>query len=212
MIQKKINLYLILCLGFILISNNLLSFLSFSVKAQSSELHTNNSTDNYSKAQGNGGNDTAAAADAADIGTTTLMNLDNQTQQSSQPRMNSCLNMMNPGMMTFYAYGSIIGSIKSGPVLNHSLSQIKISLSQAATAAEKEIGNNSHAIEAYLCDANGYLVYMIWLRGLHTDITDAIVDPANGKILLKNSNLFPPLQQNMSSDSMIMSNMPGMNH
>jgi hypothetical protein len=123
--------------------------------------------------------------------------------------------MMNPGMMTYYAYGSIVGSIKSGPVLNDSLSQIKISLSQAATAAEKEIGNNSHAIEAYLCDANGYLVYMIWLRGQHTaaaDITDAIVDPANGKILLKNSNLFPPLQQNLSSDSMIMSNMPGMNH
>ena len=149
---------------------------------------------------------------AADIGTTTLMNLDNQTQQSSLLRMNSCLNMMNPGMMTYYAYGSIVGSIKSGPVLNDSLSQIKISLSQAATAAEKEIGNNSHAIEAYLCDANGYLVYMIWVRGAHTGITDAIVDPANGKTLLKNSNLFPPSQQNLSSDSMNMSNMPGMNH
>jgi hypothetical protein len=73
--------------------------------------------------------------------------------------------MMNPGMMTMYAYNNITGSLKLDPILNNTISQIKISLSQAATTAEQELGNNSHVIEAYLCDANGYLVYMIWLRG-----------------------------------------------
>lgn len=187
---------------FILISSSLSPFLSFGIINAQNSRYDSNITGNFSKEQVNGG---GGGDSGADIGTTSILNLDNQTQQQQQqPRMNSCLNMMNPGMMTFYAYGSIVGSIKSGPVLNRSLSQITTSLSQAAIAAEKEIGNNSHAIEAYLCEANGYLVYMIWLRSPNTDITDVIVDPANGKILLKNSNLFPPLQYNMSADDMMM--------
>ena len=200
--SKKINLCLMLCMTFILISSSPLPFLSFGkINAQDSRYNSNN-TGSFSKEQIDEG---VGGGSGADIGTATILNLDNQTQeQQQQPRMNSCINMMNPGMMTFYAYGSIMGSIKSGPVLNSSLSQIHTSLSQAATAAEKEIGNNSHAIEAYLCEANGYLVYMIWLRSPNNYITDVIVDPANGKILLKNSNLFPPLQQNMSADDMMM--------
>lgn len=196
--SKKINLCLMLCMTFILISSSLSSFLSFGIINAPNSRYDSNNTGNFSIEHVNGGG-------GSDIGTTTILNLDNQTQQQQQqPRMNSCLNMMNPGMMTFYAYGSVVGSIKSGPVLNSSLSQITTSLSQAAIVAEKEIGNNSHAIEAYLCEANGYLVYMIWLRSPNTDITDVIVDPANGKILLKNSNLFPPPQHNMSADDMMM--------
>lgn len=189
---KKITLYLILFLT-LLISNSLLSFLPFNmIGAQNVGLYTNDTGGSQEQ------------LDGSDIGTTTIVNSDNQTQQQ---RMNSCLNLMNPSMITYDAYGSIIGSIKSGPDLNSSLSQIKISLSQAATIAEKGIGNNSHAIEAYLCDANGYLVYMIWVRSSNADIADTIIDPANGKILLKNSNLFTPLQQNMSTNSMTMSEM-----
>jgi uncharacterized membrane protein YkoI len=116
---------------------------------------------------------------------------------------------MNPGMMTEYAYNAVNGSIKLGTKLNSSLSQIKISLSQAATMAEQEIGNNSHAVEAYLCNTNGYLIYMIWLRNSNTgNTTDVLVDPANGKTLLKNSNLFPPITQQQQQLSMNM--MPGM--
>jgi hypothetical protein len=126
-------------------------------------------------------------------------NSGNQTQMT---RMNSCLNMMNPGMMTMYGYNNIVGSIKLDPILNNSLSLITISLGQAATIAEKEIGNNSHSIEAYLCDANGYLVYMIWVKSPNADTTDVIVDPSNGKILLKNSNLFP--QQKSMGNHMMM--------
>lgn len=138
----------------------------------------------------------------------------NQTQEA---KMNPCLNMMNPGMMTEYAYNTVNGSIKLGTNLNSSLSQIKISLSQTATMAEQKIGNNSHAVEAYLCNANGYLIYMIWLRNSNNgSTTDILVDPVNGKTLLKNSNLFPPLslsqqQQSQSSMNMIPSIL-GMKH
>ena len=138
----------------------------------------------------------------------------NQTQEA---KMNPCLNMMNPGMMTEYAYNTVNGSIKLGTNLNSSLSQIKISLSQAATMAEQKIGNNSHAVEAYLCNANGYLIYMVWLRNSNNgSTTDILVDPVNGKTLLKNSNLFPPLslsqqQQSQSSMNMIPSIL-GMKH
>jgi len=111
-------------------------------------------------------------------------------------------------MMTEYAYNTVNGSINLGTNLNSSLSQIKISLSQAATMAEQEIDNNSHAVEAYLCNANGYLIYMVWLRNSNNgSTTDVLVDPANGKTLLKNSNLFPPLslsQQQQSQSSMNM--------
>jgi len=139
------------------------------------------------------------------LGNTSIITSSNQTQEA---KMHPCLNMMNPGMMTEYAYNTVNGSIKLGTNLNSSLSQIKIILSQAATMAEQEIGNNSHAIEAYLCNANGYLIYMVWLRNSNNgSTTDVLVDPANGKTLLKNSNLFPPLslsQQQQSQSSMNM--------
>jgi uncharacterized membrane protein YkoI len=137
---------------------------------------------------------------------TTVIDSENQTQMA---KMNPCLNLMNPGMMTVDAYNNIVGSLKIGKVLNNTFSQIKISLSKAATIAEKEIGNNSHAIEAYLCDANGYIVYMIWVRSPNANTIDAVVDPTNGKILLKDSNLL--LQQNSGDSHMVMPGMLGIN-
>ena len=42
---------------------------------------------------------------------TSIITSSNQTQEA---KMNPCLNMMNPGMMTEYAYNTVNGSIKSG--------------------------------------------------------------------------------------------------
>jgi hypothetical protein len=185
--NQTIFLYLTVFLAIIIISSNILSLLSFTkINAQIADVYVNNTTPSEG---------------------TSIIISGNQTQI---PKMNPCLNMMNPGMMTMYAYNNITGSLKLDPVLNDTISQIKISLSQAATTAEQEIGNNSHAIEAYLCDANGYLVYMIWLMGQNAHTTDVIVDPANGKVLLKNSNLFP--QQKSMDNHMMMSGMHEMNH
>jgi hypothetical protein len=118
----------------------------------------------------------------------------------------SCLNLMNPGMMTMNAYDNINGSIKlDATTTNYALSKIKISLSQAATTAEEAIGNNSRAVEAYLCDANGYLVYMVWIMNEYAhNAIDVIVNPANGEVLLKNSNL---LQQYSTNNRLMMQNM-----
>jgi Peptidase propeptide and YPEB domain len=178
---------LAICLAIITALSIILSLLSFdSINAQISDVIVNNTITSEG---------------------TNFSNPENQTQMT---RMNSCLNMMNPGMMTMYGYNNIAGSIKLDPILNNSLSHITISLGQATTIAEEEIGNNSRSIEAYLCDANGYLVYMIWVRSPNTDTTDVIVDPSNGKILLKNSNLFP--QQKSMDNHMMMPGMHGINH
>ncbi len=61
------------------------------------------------------------------LGNTSIITSSNQTQEA---KMNPCLNMMNPGMMTEYAYNTVNGSINLGTNLNSSLSHIKISLSQ----------------------------------------------------------------------------------
>ncbi len=138
---------------------------------------------------------------------TNIMNSGNQIQMA---KINSCLNKMNPGMMTVYAYSNIVGSIKIKPILNDTISKIKINLSHATDIAEKEIDNNSHATEAYLCDANGYLVYMIWVRGINSEMIDIVVDPGNGRILLKNSNLLS--QQNSMNNHTTLQGLYTINH
>jgi hypothetical protein len=63
-------------------------------------------------------------------------------------------------------------------------SQIKTSLSDASSAAEKSIGNNSHAVAAHISDENGYLVYVVAIADSNGKVHKLIIDPANGKILL----------------------------
>jgi hypothetical protein len=185
--NSKIFLSLTMYLAVILVLSNVLFLLSLNnINAQIADVYINNTITSEG---------------------TNIINPGNQTQMA---KMNLCLNMMNPGMMTVYAYNNIVGSMKINPVINNTISQIKISLSHAATIAEKEIGNNSHTVEAYLCDANGYLVCMMWVISPNTYTTDVVVDPANGKILLKDSNLLP--KQNSTDNHMMMPGMLGMNH
>ena len=65
---------------------------------------------------------------------TTVINSENQTQVA---KMNPCLNLMNPGMMTVDAYNNIVGSLKIGKVLNNTFSQIQISLKQGGNNCRK---------------------------------------------------------------------------
>lgn len=48
---------------------------------------------------------------------------------------------------------------------------------------EKTVGNNSHVVLAHLGEANGYLVYTVWLVNSNYKFHKAIVDVANGKVL-----------------------------
>lgn len=76
--------------------------------------------------------------------------------------------MMNKAKMTMasglnYTKGeNITGSIDFMSAIAKAIaSQIKTSLSDATIAAEKSIGNNSHAVSAHIGDENGYLVYVV---------------------------------------------------
>lgn len=59
---------------------------------------------------------------------------------------------------------NITGSLKLSTIFGNALApQIKISLSQATTTAQKSVGNNSHALESHIGVENGYLVYPVWV-------------------------------------------------
>jgi hypothetical protein len=93
--------------------------------------------------------------------------------------------MMGPGMMMpAAAPPNVTGSISISSLIGNALaSQIKVSLSQANDSAEKAVGNNTHAIAAHLGQANGYLVYTVWVVDGSFKLHRAIVDPGNGKVL-----------------------------
>jgi hypothetical protein len=93
----------------------------------------------------------------------------------------SAAGRMGPGMMMA---PNITGSVNLTTTIGNALaSKIKVGLSQAADAAEKAVGNNSHAVSAHLGEANGYLVYTVWLVDSNYKFHKAIVDVANGKVL-----------------------------
>jgi hypothetical protein len=100
-------------------------------------------------------------------------------------------NMMNKGKMTtgsglnFTKGENITGSIDFMSAITKAIaSQINTSLSDASSAAEKSIGNNSHAVSAHVSQENGYLVYVVAIVDSNGKVHKLIIDPADGKILL----------------------------
>lgn len=79
---------------------------------------------------------------------------------------------------------NITGSLKFSTILGNALSsQIKVGLNQSAMAAEKAIGNNSHAVAAHFGMENGHLVYTVWVIDGSYNLHKVIVDAGNGKVL-----------------------------
>ena len=79
---------------------------------------------------------------------------------------------------------NVTGSIKLRNIVGNAISsQIKISLVQAAMAAEKAVGNNSHAVAANLGQDNGFLVYTVWVADSNYNFHRIVVDAGNGKLL-----------------------------
>jgi hypothetical protein len=62
-------------------------------------------------------------------------------------------------------------------------SKVNTSLTQAVTAAEQSVGNNSFALAAFGADIGGDLLYTIILGTPGTDFYYVIVDPGNGQVL-----------------------------
>jgi uncharacterized membrane protein YkoI len=79
---------------------------------------------------------------------------------------------------------NLTGSVQVFPRLSQIIqSKASVSLSAAATTAEKSVGQNSHAISAHVAVVNGYLVYTIRVVDTNNNIHRVIVDAGNGKVL-----------------------------
>jgi len=79
---------------------------------------------------------------------------------------------------------NLTGSVQVFPRLSQIIqSKASVSLSAAATSAEKCVGQNSHAISAHVVVVNGYLVYTIRVVDTNNNIHRVIVDAGNGKVL-----------------------------
>jgi plastocyanin len=115
-------------------------------------------------------------------------------KQNSDSQMMGAMdadNMASGGMMTTNLGGNkmiagnknITSSINFMNIINQAIeSKVNISLSEAITAAEG-IGNNSHAVAAYLGEENRYLVYNIMVMDPSSNFSKVIVDPGNGHLL-----------------------------
>ena len=79
---------------------------------------------------------------------------------------------------------NLTGSVQIFPRLSQIIqSKASVSLSTAATTAEKSVGPNSHAISAHVAVVNGYLVYTVRVVDTNNNIHRVIVDAGNGKVL-----------------------------
>ena len=76
------------------------------------------------------------------------------------------------------------GSVNISNVIRESFDPlIKLSLSEAITSAETNIGNETSAVAAFMHPVKGYLVYVIYLLNNQNDVTKVIIDVGTGEIL-----------------------------
>jgi hypothetical protein len=105
-------------------------------------------------------------------------------QMMGGPNMMKWKMPMSSGM-NFTKGENVTGSIDFMSAISKAIAlQIKTSLSNASSAAEKSVGNNSHAVAAHISDENGYLVYVVLIVDSNGKVHKLIIDPSNGKILL----------------------------
>jgi uncharacterized membrane protein YkoI len=76
------------------------------------------------------------------------------------------------------------GSVDISKVIRESFDPlIKISLSEAITHAETNIGNDTSAVAAFMHPVKGYLVHVVYLLNNQNEVTKAIIDVGTGEIL-----------------------------
>ena len=93
-------------------------------------------------------------------------------------------NQSNMMMQMVGAGQNVTGSINLFSTVSNAIeTQVKVSLSDAASAAEGAVDNSSHAVAAHIGEANGYLIYCVWVLGPGMNMNMVIVDPGNGQVL-----------------------------
>jgi len=148
------------------------------------------------------------------------VSLNQQTHsQTINPNMMPNGSFMHPNLM-FNGSGinpmimqgqNVTGSIDlMQTMFNSIISQVNVTLSDAAVTAQKQIGSNSHVVSAHLDVVNGYLTYTVCVIDPDMNIHRLIIDAGNGKVL---SSLKLSLQNMMSGGMMNHGMMGGMmNH
>ena len=110
--------------------------------------------------------------------------------QTSSAQMTMDSNMTNknmsgmtgPGMMSGLKGENITGSINLMSIFTKAIgAQVKVSLSDAATTAETNVGNGSHAVAARMGQENGFLVYTIKVIDSNMKFHKLLIDPADGR-------------------------------
>ena len=92
---------------------------------------------------------------------------------------------MESGRMSMMRGENITGSINLMSTISKAIvSEVKVSLSDATSSAEKSVGNDSHAVAGHIAVDNGYLVYNIAVIDPNDKLHKIIIDPADGKILI----------------------------
>jgi len=100
------------------------------------------------------------------------------TQEASAQNQNSTSNAGAAPLK------NLTGSVQVFPKLSQTIqSKANVSLSAAATSAEKAVGPNSHVISGHLGVVNGFLVYSAHVVDTSNNIHRVIVDAGNGKVL-----------------------------
>jgi len=80
---------------------------------------------------------------------------------------------------------NITSSINLMNIIGNAIgSNINVSLSDASTAAETSVGNDSHAVSAELGEKNGFLVYNVMVIDPSMNFSKVVVDPGNGEVIL----------------------------
>jgi len=89
------------------------------------------------------------------------------------------------GMTPMMNGENITGSINLMSTISKAIaSEVNVSLSEASSSAEQNVGNGSHAVAAHIGEENGYLVYNIFVVDSNGKMHKIIIDPSDGKILL----------------------------
>ena len=92
---------------------------------------------------------------------------------------------MMPGDRMMKMGNNITSSINLMNIIGNAIgSNINVSLSDASTAAETSVGNDSHAVSAELGEKSGFLVYNIMVIDPSMNFSKVVVDPGNGEVLL----------------------------
>ena len=79
---------------------------------------------------------------------------------------------------------NLTGSVQVFPKLSQTIqSKANVSLSTAATNAEKSVGPSSHATSAHIGIVNGHLIYSVRIVDSNNNTHRVVVDAGNGKVL-----------------------------